>query len=364
MPGFEVGARDRRLDSLKGVAIILVLLWHLQPFAGLGRLWRISWVFNWQLSLLGVPVLYLVSLYLFDRRASRGLSYAATRARRIGVLLVSWGVLQTLAYVIIVHRLPALQLSLLYMGGPALPTVGDSVFYFLFNLLLLTAASYVFVRLPARARAIVGTAIVLASLVYFEACSVGLLGEIPYFSLLNFVVYIPIAAWLAAHSRSCVRFRTPLTWAWVVLLMHDLVLRGPIPHSLQLSSFSYYGRDSLVVGATLLLVATLSAKPRPMPVLETAGRYSLGLFALHKFAWYAIASALGASYLVAHANIGPMIVAALTVLVSSVVIGLVSLTPAYTLVGGVSRATFGRRSAPDEQEVAALRAEPDPLPPL
>ncbi len=364
MPGAEVETRDARLDALKGVAIVLVLLWHLQPFAGLGRFWRLTWVFNWQISLLGVPVLFLVSLYLFDRRASRGPSYAAKRLGRIGVLLVIWGVLQSIAYVLIVHRLPAVQISLLYMGGPALPTVGDSVFYFLFDLLLLTGASYLYLRLPARVRALVGVTVVIASLLYFEACALGLLGDIPYFSLLNFVVYIPIAAWLASHSRSCVRLRLPLACAWVVLLVHDVVLRGPIPHSLQLSSFSYYGRDSLVAGATLLLVATLSAKPRPMPALETVGRYSLGLFAVHKYAWYAIATGLGGSFLAGHAKSGPILVAVLTVAVSAAVVWLVLLTPLYTLVGGISKMKFGGRAGYDGHEGTALDVESDPLPPF
>ena len=97
--------------------------------------------------------------------------------------------------------------------------------------------------------------------------------------------------------------------------------------------------------------------------LEIAGRYSLGLFALHKYAWYAIAGALGASFLAAHANTGPMLVAGLTVVVSCAVIGLVLLTPAYTLVGGVSKSKLAKPGH-DELDAAALKAEPDPLPPV
>ena len=324
--------RDTRLDVLKCIAITLVLVWHLRPLPSMGPLWRLDWVTYWELGLLGVPVLLLISLYLFDRRAARGGRYVARRLGYLVLMLAVWGIVQTVVYLLVDHHLPSLSWQLVYMDGPALPKVGDSVFYFLFDLLLLTAASYAYFRLPARVRTAVGVLVIVASLALFEASSLEAIPALHYFSPLNFLIYVPLAAWLA-EPRSYKRLRWYALAAWVVLFAHDLVLAGPVPLSRHLTDFSYYGRASLAAGAVALLTLTLAAKPRRVPLLERAGRYSLGIFALHKYAWYVVATIVADSFLDAHANLEPPLIALLAVAATLVAVWLVAQSPLRRWVG-------------------------------
>nr|MDA8174543.1 acyltransferase family protein [Nitrospiraceae bacterium] len=74
----NIGARDYRLDLLKAVAITFVLIWHLKPvdvtaipapatvFNGiLEQIPIVLGIFYYQVTLIGVPLFIIVSLYLF-----------------------------------------------------------------------------------------------------------------------------------------------------------------------------------------------------------------------------------------------------------------------------------------------------------
>lgn len=83
--------------------------------------------------------------------------------------------------------MPVIGWHELFLGGPALPTVGDSVFYFLVNLLLLTLPAFGYSLVSPRWRTPIGLAVVLVSAALFEALAFSS-WRLPYYSPLNFLV--------------------------------------------------------------------------------------------------------------------------------------------------------------------------------
>src|SRR5271157_2828833 len=132
--------RDYRIDALRGIAIILVILHHLQPWSGFHSAYL--WAFYAEVTCLGVPLFYLVSLYLLAQRADRGAPYFLKRILRLVLLYVVFASTQAVVYALIHHARPHGLLSMLYNGGPGLPVVGPSVFFFLFDLIVLVVVMW------------------------------------------------------------------------------------------------------------------------------------------------------------------------------------------------------------------------------
>jgi len=215
-----------------------------------------------------------------------------------------------------------------------LPTVGDSVFYFLVNLLLLTALAWPFALLPERWRTIVDLAVIVASGVLFEVL-VFSNWSLPYYSPLNFLVYIPLADLI-------LRYRTGLSrWFWVtvagfaVLACQDMLLLSPWGFSLHSAYAEVYARPTIALGALCLISAFQRFNIPRVKALELAGQYSLGLFVVHKWVWYLVA--LLAAHIAASTHVEyfvPIAVAALTIGVSCLLVAFLSRTPGRFLVTG------------------------------
>jgi fucose 4-O-acetylase-like acetyltransferase len=91
--------RDSAIDAAKAISIVLVLIWHLQPFlvvsGSSGRIADIARfslnVFYEQITLIAVPLFILVSLALFwEKLNALGTSYAVHRVRRLVFLYAVW----------------------------------------------------------------------------------------------------------------------------------------------------------------------------------------------------------------------------------------------------------------------------------
>lgn len=211
-----------RLDFAKATAISLVLFWHLQPIRisttekstillkilGLGFA-----QFYLQVSLIAVPIFFLVSLYLFYHKIEvLSLAGVSKRYLRIGRVYLFWTVCQFAffygtIFIISSHNLPRnLPIPipihrLLMEGGPPLPIVGGSVFYFLFSLLVLVLLSTVFYWLKNMEKLfpLIGISVVLVSILYFEILNLNGRG-IPYWRIENFVIYVPLSYFLLKHE--------------------------------------------------------------------------------------------------------------------------------------------------------------------
>ena len=215
--------RDTRLDFAKAIAISLVLFWHLQPIrlsvadnsSGLIKIFGIGLtLFYLQITLVAVPVFLLVSIYLFFQKIEDFTTEnVSRRCLRIAVVYLFWTVCQFaffygLMFIQYFHNgvrnfsAPIPIHRLLMEGGPPLPIVGGSVFYFLFVLLILVLVSvflYSFRNLQ-KIFFLMGALIVLFSFLYFEIINLNG-GGLPYWRIDNFLIYVPLSYFLLKQKR-------------------------------------------------------------------------------------------------------------------------------------------------------------------
>ena len=148
----------------------------------------------------------------------------------------------------------------------------------------------------------------------------------------NFIIYVPLAAWLASGRVAVARLWPALTVAYLALALQNLVLHSPFGFSLDVGSWSLYGRFSLPVGSLALMTAALALRPRPMAALGLAGKYSLGLFALHKYAWYIVAALLGGLSVPGRTEVLPLITTTLAVALTCLAVWVLAVSPLRPLV--------------------------------
>ena len=281
--------RNHALDLLKAVAIVGVVLWHAQPVTIVSSssgivatgLKILFYALGYHVALLAVPTFLAVSLYLFaDRAALRGPSYLMARLRRLTLVFGFWLAVQWLLHIVTERAVPPLTFTSIAQGGPPFLESG-SVLYFLFVLIVLTAASFAFERLPAAAKYVVGGGIVLASFIYFEY--MGVTGRtIPLQSLANFVVLIPLIAFVRDRTITPRLVLVILTGGCAIMTLHDLVFRALNLRGLSPYHANNYGRVSVVLGAAALLAWALSARVQSNRIVSVLSKYSLGIFAVHK----------------------------------------------------------------------------------
>lgn len=302
--------RDRNLDLIKALAIILVLLWHLQPIRILNTdelnlltkiLKFVLTQFYLQITLVAVPLLFLVSLYLFFQKIEeRPLAYFKKRFLRIGSLYIFWTVCQFavfyLSFYVVLkiltgHTGAGLSLSLpipihrlLNEGGPPLAIVGASVFYFLFVLLILVSISicYYALRNTGKIFFSIGAIAVVVSILYFELLNLnGII--LPHYRIDNFLIYIPFSYFLLKQERKQIRRIIPIfLMGFVVFSVQDFFLRR--------NGFScdLYSRVSIVFGSITMFSSILQLKLKNLKkfsIISLLSKYLLGIFATHKY-WY------------------------------------------------------------------------------
>jgi len=239
-----------------------------------------------QLTLIAVPTFYLISLYLFySHISSTGSGYLWRRLRRIVKLFIFWTAIQVAVYFIVRafgHYYPNVWLGFrqicvaqaFVMGGPSLPYVGDSVFYFLFDLAILTVLAFSYARINDRIRIPLGLAVILGSAIYFEICHVHNI-SVPYWRPDSFIIYIPIA-YMLTHSDSIKSFWFFFLAGFIFFIAHNIWFLKSDP--------SAYARISIVLGtvAVFCIFQSLNLGLTDR-FTQFLGRYSLGIFAIHKY---------------------------------------------------------------------------------
>jgi len=277
--------RDHRIDILKAISIVLVLFWHLQPIQsnGIGSdrdiafIGRGMTIFYHYITLLAVPTFMTVSVYLFMRKAPLTWIHLKKRLIHLGHIFLFWVLVQYLFYILATGSIPPLSLDTLKVGGPDLPHVGGSVFYFLFLLFKITAISFLFMKLPETIRMILSVLTIAASLLYFTLSPIyGI--SIASVSTNNFYVYIPIAYYLIRYKENLIRFRLIFLCGFIVsIVVEELFSR----HML-----SAYARPSILFGVLYFISAIHAYEFKKSRTVEWLSRYSLGIFALHKYWQY------------------------------------------------------------------------------
>jgi len=294
--------RDGSIDLAKAIAISLVLVWHLTPFSvgsvdsPAQRALQVVLVFLYeQVCLVGVPVFFLTSLLLLNiKLETEGRKYLVRRFRRLLLVFLAWSAVQTLCFCgmhlahdlfsgegVTWHSFGMSPVALITMGGPALPYVGDSVFYFIFVLILLTLLSLAFQALKWRGTqrmdALAWGSFVLC-LLYLQWLNWTGRG-LAYSRVDNFIVYVPLAFVCRAHTpEKSRRIGFLMLACYFASVVQDYFLKR---HGL---FTGFYSRPSVVFGAaaTLALLRGFPVAQLPASVAFLS-RYSLGIFALHKY---------------------------------------------------------------------------------
>lgn len=280
--------RDGRIDSLKTIAILLVVIWHFQPIVEypssepvVRALDFLLSRFYLNVSLIGVPLFILVSLYLFIQR-NTGWDYQIRRVSHLMALYAGGTLLQTaIGYDgsegLTLENFPYWQ------GGLGLPIVGGSVFYFFSVLIALTiicALLYSKERSQKYGGAyrLIDVLLVFVLLGYFETRLVSH-GYTDYWRLENFLVYVPLAHLLLENKGLFDRYRGVLPVLFLLSLIHETIVLGDtsdIP--------SRYLRPSLVFGCVGLFLY----RPDLGGMNKVFGEHTLSIFALHKYVFLVV----------------------------------------------------------------------------
>jgi hypothetical protein len=284
--------RDRCIDVLKALSIVLVLIWHYQPIhiqadAATG-VWGflvqgVSFFYH-HVTLLAVPTLITASLYLFFMKAGNK-EYTRLRISRLMTLYLFWFCVQNAVYVAAVGQLPEFSFEELVSGGPDLPYVHGSVFYFLSLLALLNLLSALFLRMGEGLKALFSVSAALATCLYFIHSSwTGHL--ITYKDVFSYIVYIPVAYYLYRHKERFIENRYLFLGAFIASILLEKIILTANP--------SYYGRLSIITGVLVLLSFVYSCPVRRShAVVEGLSKDSLGFFSVHKYAQLAAILLIG-----------------------------------------------------------------------
>ncbi|GFK94168.1 hypothetical protein NNJEOMEG_02008 [Fundidesulfovibrio magnetotacticus] len=267
--------RRASLDWLKALLITFVVVWHARPWlldAQAPFLARACFgFFYFHATTLAVPTFLLVSLYLYFQGREAKPGYFGRRMARLLQLYLFWTLTQWLTSWAFTGELAPLTFSHVLQGGPSLPYVGGSVFYFLSDLLVLTVLAEGYARLGPAWRARAGWAVA-----GFATGFVGLeqaYGIPSYIGLEFFVLYVPAAF----HAKELARHGRAFALAWFAFACLESWLIAV--HGLEVRTYCRY---SNICGALALMGYALSLDLPRRGAVETLSRLSLGVFAVHK----------------------------------------------------------------------------------
>jgi hypothetical protein len=294
------------IDYLRASMSLFVLAWHIRLF-GMSSLFspteyprhrmELSDLINFNILLLAVPVFFLVSLFLQVEKwkATQGRIWG--RIEHLTYLYLFWttvslAVYKMEGYLYLVWPDSILSAFLFVLSG------GRSLFYFIFSLILLTAAGYASRRWPLRWKQILALGC-LALLWMFpwivlEDKRFHLL--VALWNPLNFLVYVFIAHLLSHYfGNHPEMIRTSGYWKAVLCLGILFVLtaswewfwiRGIDNFTYDGYAFTSYTRVSIALGATILVLISFSITRPPGFVVKWLSNYSLGIYCLHGFVTY------------------------------------------------------------------------------
>ncbi|OKH55706.1 hypothetical protein NIES2101_02560 [Calothrix sp. HK-06] len=169
------------MDALKAISIIFVLIWHLRPISFFVNndthvmIVVIAWIvrdLELQLSLLAVPLFFLVSLYLFFTKKPDN-KYLKIRLIKLFKLFSFWSIFHNIFVFAVTREVADFSWDIITGLKPSLPFAGDYVFYFLFNLMVLTIISFLFFKINSKKfTQLLSSVTIIFSLLYFEVVGI------------------------------------------------------------------------------------------------------------------------------------------------------------------------------------------------
>lgn len=280
--------RDLGLDLLKALSICLVVVWHVKPIMferlGPGKAFFILQGLNvtfWrEVTLVAVPTFYIVSLYLFLKKACGGMAYFRNRTRRLIYIFLFWTAVHCLFYVAVAGGLPEFSWDTLRQGGPKVPGYGYNGFYFVFNLILLNFVASLYAMLDAKRQDILDAVVIVGSLLFFEVAALSDAWHVSHASMANFFIYIPLARQLAVRREAFISRRWLLTGLYAVFALQDVAMQMMVGQGSEA-----YTRPTVVFGSLALVTWVFFLKVESLPRWgQLLSIYSLGIYATHLYA--------------------------------------------------------------------------------
>ncbi len=315
-------SRDATIDWLKGVSIIFVLIWHFQPIQIDYHLPKYTsekiigytiHLINSQVLCLAVPTFILISLYLFLSKIQKlnfidAKKNLTARSIRVFSLYFFYVMIQFLLFFTFRKFLPEFSIPVLslpmqnavsvdnlslivgnlFSGGPPLPIINYSVLYFLFDLAVLTAMSFIFNRFcpPNTLTAKFTSLIVISLTIFLFEASPFIANKIYPHQLENFILYVPIAAFWACNKEKFMSYRRLYLVGYVLFIVHDIFLER---YSLR---GEMYSRTSIIFGSLAFISFAYYYFSKNIislnPSLQFMSSHSLGIFAIHKYSMLAL----------------------------------------------------------------------------
>ena len=289
----EDDLRNSGIDIIRAVSIALILIWNLQPVTKammhidslVGALgWLPIGFFYRYISLLAVPTFICISIMLFIKRSLFTHDYWKKRLIRLIEVFLFWTCIQFIFYLLAGGGFPLPLDSIIPTGGPELPYVGGSVFYFLFALTICTGLAVLFLKLPDGLKFIVSTIIIILScLIFIISSHYGI--PLKVTEMENYYLYVPIAYYMVKHQDKLVRYRILFIFGYILAIVYETgIARGTI---------SMYARISVVFGVLSFISILLPLQLERQPLMEFLSKYFLGIFSLHKYWQYVFIVFLG-----------------------------------------------------------------------
>ena len=184
-------------------------------------------------------------------------------------------------YSVIHKEFPIFNLNLISEGGPELPIVGGSVFYFIFNLILLSIFSYLFLSCNQKLKKMILIIIFIysfISFIFFEANSILKQSVDFYRSTLNFVYLVPLSYALSKNIKWFLKNKYIFLIVYVIFAIHDFVILEYFEYKLPM-----YNRVSIAFGTLVFFCFIMDSHIKNIRIIFLLSKYSLGIFALHKY---------------------------------------------------------------------------------
>ena len=278
--------RNCLLDAIKAVSICLVFVWHVQPFKfvalenyGFYLFWdKALEQFNVEVTLIAIPTFFTVSLYLFYKKQNTSVRYFIKRIIRLTKLYLFWVGVQLVIYYLVYRKMPLFNFQLIRLGGPDLPIVGGSVFYFLYALIFLTVFAFLFTKCNSKIKSIISITIFVLSIVTFEVAILSDKLTLNFEHLWNFIYIVPLSYLLSKRQDLFINNKYKILTAYLLFVIHDIII-NLYPTTI----YPPYGRMSIVFGALTLFVFIMDSRIGPTKIIFLLSKYSLGIFALHKY---------------------------------------------------------------------------------
>ena len=281
--------RGYLLDTIKAVSICLIFVWHVQPFKfillenhGFYLLLKTAVDrFNVEVTLIGVPAFLTVSLYLFYKKQNAGAQYFTKRIIRLIKLYLFWVTVQFVIYYLVHKKVPAFSFQLIKAGGPGLPVVGGSVFYFLYDLIFFTVFAFLFTKFSSKLKNVISIIIFVLSIAAFEAVIFTDKFPLDFYNLWCFFFVVPLVCLLSEKQDLFMKNKYKILTGYLLFVIHDtIVLYLKQYFTLE---FRPYARVSIIFGTLTLFVFIMDSRIRFIKIISLLAKYSLGIFALHKY---------------------------------------------------------------------------------